>query len=229
MTAAVRIVGAVLARWPFALAVLPAAQAQARTHDNGDGWSSGDVVVRGAVAVIKFDESSEVAFGGTPVTGAAVAVSNSTTLSAEAEFFIKPWASVAVTAGLPPAAKLTAMGTLANAGQIGAVRYGTISAFARFHLQPSKRLSPFAGLGVAHFFPIRVTDGAVSNLAVKADTAVALQAGFDLRVTKSAGLFASATWTPLRTRARGAFGPIPVEAGIRLNPVIVQAGIAFRF
>ena len=228
MTAAFRFVGKMLARWPLALAVLPAAQAQARSHDTGEGWASGDVVVRGAVAAIKFDASSEVAFGGAPVPGAAVAVSNATTVSAEAELFIKPWASVAVTAGLPPSARLTAIGTLANAGQIGAVRYGTVSAFARFHLQPSKRLSPFAGLGVAHFFPIRLTDGSVSNLAVKAATAVALQAGFDLRVSRRVGLFASANWTPLRTQARGLFGPIPVDARIKLNPVIVQVGISFR-
>jgi outer membrane protein len=207
-------------------ALSAAAPAQAA---DAHGWERGDVVVRAGVAGILFHSSAQVRFGGNPVPGGSVALSNSVTPSGEIEYFPARSVSVAVNFGVPPEARITGTRTLAPLGEAGRVRYGLGAAVARFHLQPARRISPFAGVGVGRLFVLGTKDASVAGLSADSAWAPVIQGGVDWHIDRHISLYAHASYAPLKTNARGTALGLPMTARVTLNPVVVQGGLAFRF
>jgi outer membrane protein len=205
-------------------ACAPAAQAE----ETG-GWRKGDVVVTAGVAAILFNSSAEIALGVTRIEGGNIKLSNNALLSGSAEYFATRNVSVALVAGIPPTTRVTGTGTLAPSGELGRVKYGLASLVARYHLNASRPVSPYLGAGVSRFIVFSTRDGSVTGL--KADNAWApvVQGGIDYHLSRHIGIFANATWIPVKTRASGTSRGLPLTGSATLKSAILKGGLSYRF
>ncbi|HZU62581.1 MAG TPA: OmpW family outer membrane protein [Novosphingobium sp.] len=215
-----------LPRWGALAALLLPLPALAA---DDSGWHRGDFNLRLGAAGVMFGESGRVSVAGSPVAGSNITLTDNTTLAGEIEYFPTAHLSVAVNFGIPPQTTVGGAGTLAPLGQLGKVSYGIGAAMLRYHLFAHSRISPFAGVGVGHFFPTATHDGAVTGLRVGTATNVALQGGLDVHVNRHLGVYADVSYAPLKTTATGFILGFPALADVTLNPTIVQGGIAYRF
>jgi outer membrane protein len=75
-------------------------------------------------------------------------------------------------------------------------------------------------------------DGDIAGLKVDSAFGTALQAGLDIPLDKSWGLFLDIRKIYVRTTANGsipAFGGPAAKADVTLDPTIVHAGLSYRF
>ncbi len=193
------------------------------------GWQKGDVVVSAGVAAILFDSNGRIALGGTPITDGNIKLSNNTNLSGTAEYFAAHNLSIALVAGIPPTTRVTGTGALAAAGELGRVKYGLATLVGRWHLNASGRLSPFIGAGVTRFMVFSTQDGSVTNLKASNAWAPVVQAGINYHLNRHVGLFALATYIPVKTEARGTSRGLPLTGSATLKTTILKSGLSYRF
>jgi len=212
----------------FAAVSLMLAAAPARAEE-ARGWQKGDVVVSAGVSAILFDSKADIALGGTPIADGNIRLSSNTNLSGTLQYFVARDMSVALVAGLPPTTRVTGSGTLAASGELGRVKYGLASLVGRYHLNADGRVSPFVGVGVSRFIAFSTRDGSVTNL--KADNAWApvVQGGVDYHLTRHIGIFALATYIPVKTEARGTSRGLPLTGRATLKTAILKGGLSYRF
>lgn len=215
------------ARLAAALALI--ASAAPAMAEEVQGWRKGDVVVTAGVAAILFDSSAEISLGGTRVEGGNIKLSNNTIISGSVEWFAARNFSVALVAGIPPTTRVTGTGTLAPSGELGRVKYGLASLVARYHLNASGRISPYLGAGVSRFIVFSTRDGSVTNLKSDNAWAPVVQGGIDYHLTRHIGLFANATYIPVKTRARGTSRGLPLTGSATLKSAILKGGLSYRF
>jgi outer membrane protein len=72
-------------------------------------------------------------------------------------------------------------------------------------------------------------DGLLSDLKVRHTMGVAFQAGVDLMLDDHWGVFLDVKKAILRTEASGYLGPAPIKADVRLDPLVLHAGLTYRF
>jgi outer membrane protein len=207
-----------------AIAVAPAAHA-----GEDQGWRKGDLVVSVGVAAILFDSTADIKLAGNPVAGGNVKLSNNTILSGSIEYFLARQFSLAFVAGIPPQTKVTGTGSLAPLGELGRVRYGLGSLVARYHFNASGRFSPYISAGASRFMVFGTKDGSVTNLNSEDAWAPVLQAGVDYHLSRHIGLFANATYIPVKTKASGTSRGLPMTAEATLKATLLKGGVAYRF
>lgn len=193
------------------------------------GWQAGDVVIKAGPAAVLFDGSINLDIAGTPVAGANVDLSDGYTAGAEVEYFFTDTISAALNLGIPPKGTVDGTGSLAPFGELGKVRYGIGALVARYHFNAAGRFSPYIAGGVGHFMAMNENDGAVSNLEVDNAWGPVIQGGADFHLTENIGLYANATFSPMKTDAHGIIFAAPAVAEVTLDPTVVQAGLFYRF
>lgn len=196
-----------------------------QVHAAGDSpW-----FVRVGPGAIVFDEDVTLRAGGGVVPGAGGHVKNNATLMAEFGYsFTRNWAA-GLTIGVPPKTRLTGTGTVAALGEVGSVRYGPASLTLQYRFADVPSFTPYVGAGVAYNMIFREKDGAVRDLKVDSTWGTALQAGVEYPLSPTTGLFVDVKKIYLKTTAAGTLQGAPVEARVRLNPLVVQAGFYLRF
>jgi outer membrane protein len=190
---------------------------------------AGDFVVRGGVAVVRFDSSGSFVVAGQPLAGAGLKLTNRTTGSIEGDYFVRPDISLSLTLGIPPTVSADGEGALAPLGKLGSARLGVGVAQANYHFVNLGAFQPWVGAGVSRLVVFNNHDGAVQNLDVKDHWGTSLQAGADYMLSPKVGVHASVAKIFLKTEGSADLGPAPVSAKIDLNPLIYQAGLAYRF
>lgn len=193
------------------------------------GWQAGDVVVRVGAAGVLFNSSADLELAGNPVPGGNVKVSNDVTPSGEISYFFTSAISGTVNFGIPPKARVDGKGTLTPAGELGQVRYGLGAATLRYHLNDQGSVSPFIGGGVGRLFSFSEDDGSVQNLEVDSAWGPVIQGGVDVHLSRKFGLYASVSYSPIKTDATGVIFGAPATADVKLNPTVVQGGVSYRF
>lgn len=99
----------------------------------------------------------------------------------------------------------------------------------QYHFMPHQRFSPYigAGINVTFFYGAHPAGGAVTALGFDNNVGAALQAGFDYNVAGHWFLNADIKQIFLNTTASIDHGLI--KAKTALNPLVVGAGIGYRF
>lgn len=180
---------------------------------------------------VRFSSSADLTVGGAAVPGASAELSNNTALGFELGYDITPSVSLAFTVGTPPTTTLRGKGGPVDGIELGKVQYGpaVLTAQYRFDLGGFK---PYLGVGVNRTLVLKSRDGAVANLDVKSAWGSVLQAGFDVPVSKEWSVFLDVKKIFLKTKGDGtlpAFGGAPATADITANPLLVMAGVGWRF
>ncbi|RDK10038.1 OmpW/AlkL family protein [Cupriavidus lacunae] len=210
------------------LSIIPAvtsAQNVTLQSDNSRWW------IRAGGAWAAFNAGADMKAGGQLIPGASLDVKNNATFMAEFGYRITPSVSLGFTVGIPPTTTMSGTGTVAGVGKLGEVKYGPAVLTLQYQFQALApyNLYPYLGAGVTYVKIFDTSDGAVSDFQARNAWGGVGQAGLEYRLTKHVGIFVDVKKFILRTRATGYLGQVPVHASARLDPVMLAAGIAFRF
>lgn len=180
-------------------------------------------------AAIILDESASMKAAGQNVPGGNIAMEPQATAVVEAGYFFTPNLAVSFTGGLPLHADIEAAGTMDGLGRVGETLYGPVALTAHYHFTGLGRMQPYLGLGPAFMYVFDATDGLLTDLKIDHAFGFAFQAGVDLMLNEHWGLFVDAKKVILRTEASGSLGGVPIDADVTLDPLVIHAGLTFRF
>lgn len=194
-------------------------------HAEGSRWY-GRV---GAVGAI-YHSSATFATGGTAIPDASAQVSNNKSLTLDVGYDITRNISTQLMLGIPPRPTITGQGSVAQLGELGAVRYGPGILTGLYRVRRWRAFQPYVGPGVVYAIFLKDHDGAVSDLHVANNFGAVLQAGAEYKLTGRWSVFGDFKEVWLGVNAHGLIGgAIPVTAHVPLNPSLVSAGVKFRF
>lgn len=201
----------------------------AAAQDRADTSPTTPWSVRLGAGSVNFGESADISLGGAPFPGAGAAVSNNTTLLFSVDYRFSPDFSVEFAGGIPPTTTLTGTGALAGT-HLGKVTYAPAVLTLKYHFTGlGADIVPYVGAGVNYTVITDTKDGAIQGFKVKNAFAPAVQLGFETNADRRFGFYADAKWIFLETEATGTVGGTPARADITLDPLILGAGIVYRF
>ena len=186
----------------------------------------------GPGAVILSEDATMTA-GGQALAGATIYIRSQVTPIAEVGYYLTPQVAVSFTGGFPPLAKVEADGSIKGLGTVGKVRYGPMALTATYHFgmpfELPMNVRPYVGAGVVYMHVFANKDGVLTNLKVDDAFGYAGQVGVDAQISEHVGVFIDLKKAHLRTEGTGMLGPAPIAAKIKLDPLVISAGAAFRF
>ncbi len=187
--------------------------------------------VRAGVASIQYQSDADITVGGGPVAGSALNLTDSTTLALEFGYWLTPSVALRATVGIPPSTKVEGRGTVAGLGKLGEITYAP-AMFTGTYSFDLGTIKPYLGGGIAYIHVLESKDGAVAGLNVESRFGSVLQAGVDIPIDKSWGLFLDLRKLYWETKATGtapAYGGASVQATLKPDPFVVMAGVSKRF
>jgi outer membrane protein len=183
----------------------------------------------GGVAAF-YHPGARVSLGGREVPNSSVDVSTDTGVTFDIGYDLSDHLSVQLMFGVPPRPSITGERAIASLGELGQVRYGPVILTGLYRLPRLGPVRPYVGAGAAYALIFKAHDGSVSDLRVHNDWGFVLQAGAEIPVGRRLALFADVKRIWLSVDADGTIaGGIPVDARVRLDPVLVSAGLRLRF
>lgn len=213
-----------------ALSLIAAAVPAARAGDSP--WS-----LRVGPAQVAFDAKSTVEVAGAPVPGGFIEVEDNTALAFELGYRATDRWTLRLAVGVPPTSTLSTGGTLNSlvpplTGKLGTVKYGPAVASATWGLGEFGAWRPYVGAGINYTHVFKATGADIGGLRIKSAWGSAVQAGFDVAIGRDWSFFVDARKVFVKTTATGtipALGGPPAKANVTLDPLIVHAGIGYRF
>ncbi|UAK26281.1 OmpW/AlkL family protein [Sphingomonas nostoxanthinifaciens] len=187
------------------------------------GW----YVHLGAGALL-FNEGAVIRSGASVIPKASVSIAANETFIAEAGYRWRHW-GLSATGGFPPVATVDGVGSLQPLGSLGRIRYGPVVISGHYHFGGLGRLKPYIGAGPVFLLIFKNKDDAVRQLDVHDSVGVAVQGGTEFAVSPRWGVFVDVKKAHLRTRATALLGAAPIEARIRLDPLVLSGGISHGF
>lgn len=181
------------------------------------------------VAEVKFHSSATVdvpAFGGR-IPGQSLTAADNTAFAFEIGYEVMPNWIVSVTAGVPPKTSITGRGGPFDGVPLGSVKYGPAVVSGHYHLDLGA-FRPYLGGGLTYVLAMKDYDAALTQLKVDNGLGVALQAGVDVPLGNDISLFLDVKKLFVSVDAKFT-GPAPGSAKVKLDPVVVHAGIGWRF
>lgn len=177
------------------------------------------------------DESFDINAGGAPLPGSDASLSSSTTLGFGLGYYFTDSFSVMGLVGIPPTTEATGEGVLAGL-TLGEVTYGPVILVGNYHVPTKGRFKPFFGAGIVYNHIFDTEDNGITGLKVENSWGGVLRVGFDYEIDDNWGAFTSVNKLFLDSEFSGAapaFGGAPVTAKASLDPLIIHAGISYRF
>jgi len=115
---------------------------------------------------------------------------------------------------------------------LGHAQIFPISAVLQWHLSEHGTIRPYLGAGVAHVI-LRDVNRSVSPSATgihfKDPTGFVVDGGLEFNLSKRFGIYGDARYIPVETKSTATFVPTTSAVQMNVRPLIVSAGIAWRF
>ncbi|HSV70998.1 MAG TPA: OmpW family outer membrane protein [Methylibium sp.] len=181
--------------------------------------------------LVKFNTDTKLIVGGAPLDGTNARAKDNPTLGLEIGYEVAPSTIVSLLVGVPPTTTLTAKGAPIDGVELGKAKYAPAVLSAHYHFDAGA-VKPYIGAGVNYTIVLDSRDGAVANLDVKSAWGAVIQAGVDIPLHNDWFLFADLKKIYLKTTANGtvpAFGNPPAQAKVRLDPLLINVGVGWRF
>lgn len=193
----------------------------------------GRVELRAGVAGVIFEEKIKVRLADDDLPNAGLKVKDNVTAIVELDYFIRNDWSLALTTGAPPTTHSDGRGSLRSAGRLGQATYGPVAFVLRRHFDLGRSIRPYVGAGPIYAFIFDSDDGLlVKGLDVKGRFGGTVVVGVDLPVSELLGVFLDAKQLFLTVPSRFDFeapgAAAPGSARIRLNPLVLSAGLSVR-
>jgi len=185
---------------------------------------------------VQFVNGGDVVVGGAVVPNASTHASNNTTLGVELGYDINPQFSARFTAGIPPTTKVSGTGNLsATAGipqPLAKVTYGPAVASVTWHPMGRKLgFSPYIGAGLNYPIIFKSEDQFLVNVRVHSKIGAAIQVGAEYAFDAKWGVFfdVKKLFTKVDVSANLPGGGPVATTTAKLNPLVVQMGVSYRF
>lgn len=175
------------------------------------------------------DEGAEIKLNGSIVPGASVRINDHATLGFEVGYFFDPNWAVSFTGGFPPAPSINGAGTVESLGKLGSILYGPTALTGHYHFTNFGALKPYVGAGAMFMFVFNNDSAALQDMKVNGAIGAVGQIGAEYMLTEKLGLFLDVKKAYLRTNATGTLYGLPVESKVRLDPLVINAGLTYRF
>ena len=180
-----------------------------------------------------FGDDAKITVGGATVPGVSVIFAAKPTLGIEPGFIFTPKVALSVRRGVPRATSRSGTGPFAAAGPLAKVTFGPLIASTAYHLTVLKAVVPYLGGGIGYTIVAKTNGMALQNLHVANAVGPVVVGGIDVPVARRVSLFVDAKKVWLDAHARFALptpiGPVPGTVTAALDPVLLQAGIGYRF
>jgi len=184
-----------------------------------------------------FDTDSTITVAGQPAPGATVAIDDQTVPLGDAGFAFNDHWTARLAVGSPIDLPVNAGGSLRMlpaplTGTLGTIEIAPIVISALYAPRPFGRLKPYAGAGVTYAWVREAKSGDVQSLRATSEWGVVVQAGCDATLGQRWFVFIDARKLYVGTSASGviaALGGAPVSAAVNLDPLILNAGVGYRF
>jgi outer membrane protein len=133
--------------------------------------------------------------------------------------------------GLPTSTKVEGQGSLAAFGKVGELTYGPLmlTGTYEFNLGPVR---PYLGGGIAYIKVLKSSDGAITNLDAESGFGSVFQAGLNMPIDKTWGVFLDLRRLKWNSKATGvvpAAGGAPAQAKLKLTADVVLLGVSKQF
>lgn len=207
------------------LAILAATSARAQ-----DATDAGWFFRTGPIGIF-FSPGADLSVGGAKVPGSDVTVDNNYSISFDIGYRFNENVSATFTFGIPPTAEVKGSGSLAGS-YLGDVKYAPAILALQYRIPtPNPNFEPYVGAGVNYTIMLESDDRDVAGFDVDSGWGFVLQAGFETMITERMGAYFDVKKIWIETDARGFFGVggPPADAKVTLDPLLVGAGIVWRF
>ena len=170
---------------------------------------------------------------GTPLPGASLSATNDTSpLALDIGYDVSPNWTGRLLIGVPAKSKVSGAGTLAPLGLGGELTYGPAALSASYTPGSFGGFKPYLGAGVAYLIALKSTDAGVANFNVKSAFGTLVTVGAEYALGAQYGLFVDVKKIFIKTEVTGnvtAFGGAPAYAKATVDPLVIHAGLNFRF
>lgn len=207
------------------LALAGAASAQAPSSDAPVGKQAGTFMVRiRAIGVIPEDSSSSTSIGGhvTATSQAAPEIDFS-------YFFTDNIAAELIAASTRH--ELKATGTAVGDVDVGSTWILPPTLLVQYHFMPHERFSPYVGVGInaSFFYATSPAGPTVKSFSLDDNVGGAMQVGFDYNI--QGHWFANVDVKQIFVQTTAHINTVlgPVTAKTWLDPLVVGAGVGYRF
>jgi outer membrane protein W len=115
---------------------------------------------------------------------------------------------------------------------LGRAQIFPISAVLQWHLAEHGTIRPYLGAGVAHVILHNVNrsvSGSATGIHFKDPTGVVVDGGLEFNLSKRFGIYGDARYIPVETKSTASFVGTSSAVQMNVRPMIVSAGIAWRF
>lgn len=208
----------------IAFAAIAAPAAASESASDASRW-----YVHAGPAAVALSEGAEIKAAGNVIPGATIYIKTNVTPVVEIGYMPTPNIGISFTGGWPPLAKVEGAGSLKGAGTIGKATYGPMALTAHYHFLSQGPVRPYVGAGPVFMYIFKEQDGLLRDLNVKHHFGFAVQAGAEIAVHDRVGLFFDVKKAHLRTSATGLLGPAPTSSKIKMDPLVIHSGLAFKF
>ncbi len=186
-------------------------------------------------AAVQFENGGDVKVGGAVVPNASTRASDNVTVGVELGYDFSPQYSARLTLGLPPTTSVEGTGNLsATAGvpqPLAKVTYGPAVVSTTWHPLGRSGFSPYLGVGLNYPIVFKVEDQFLVNVQVKSKVGGVLQLGADYAIDDKWGLFfdVKKLFTEVDVSADLPGGGPAATTTAKLNPLVIHAGLSYRF
>jgi len=115
---------------------------------------------------------------------------------------------------------------------LGHAQIFPISAVLQWHLSEHGTIRPYLGAGVAHVIlhdVNRSVGPSASGIHFKDPTGLVVDGGLEFNLSKRFGIYGDARYIPVETKSTASFTGTTSSVQMNVRPLIVSAGIAWRF
>jgi len=115
---------------------------------------------------------------------------------------------------------------------LGKAKIYPISAVLQWHLSEHGTIRPYIGAGVAHVILQNVNrsiSSSATGIHFKDPTGLVVDGGLEFNLSKQFGIFGDARYIPVETKSTATFVGTSSSVKMNVRPLIVSAGLAWRF
>ncbi len=204
-------------------ATIPVAPAFAQSTDTTDTF------VRAGVSRIRLADEGRIFVNGVRDENADYKTPEKWVGSAELGHFVVDQVAVQVSGTTPATTQNIPAGSLEGVPNLGNDTFSIFTLTGTFHPLRGRSFSPYVGAGVGVQKVWSTEDRFASNLSIHDAFGAVVQGGVEVAVSERFGVFFDAKKGFWDANASGDLGPARVTAVAKLDPLLLQAGVLFRF
>lgn len=194
-------------------------------------------IVRLGYANASFSPAAKLSLAGNSVPGAEVEIPDKELPLVELGYeFADGWAARVALAS-PPTVTVFADGSLKGftpplSGTIGKAKIAPVVMTMTYSPGSFHGITPYVGAGVNYTIVMKTWNGDVASINAKNAWGTAFEVGADWALDRNWSAYLDARKVYVKTTGTGiipTFGGMPVRGEVTLNPLIVSAGLGYRF